>query len=308
MGNFIKELTIIDFLGILVPGSFLLLLFNQDYHIRDIWCGYFGNGSAADTVIFLVVGYLVGMLIHELGDLLEKLIWASPWLNPRYYAAKKVYSSTENNAYEPIAPYNMPQIPKTPPEKSKVYANKVFWQFLLSCAGVSAILMLVFFFPVLLRSDNDVVVVAIYTVLGFALLPIVAIALHVTKNGERGTEIEFVKKNAAIQVRIFGKVSASKRQIFDGFYCIMRNLLLAVGIANTYALFLAGSSNFSQKAMAFYRNTSLLILYYIVCTLMVIRCCHYAYLKYKYAYEDYLYLLRQEEQHHSCEKTKSSEG
>lgn len=305
MGNFIKELTIIDFLGILVPGSFLLLLFNQDYHIRDIWCGYFGNGSAADTVIFLVVGYLVGMLIHELGDLLEKLIWASPWLNPRYYAAKKVYSSMKNGAYKPIASLSMLQIPETP---AGSYEDKIFWQFLLSCAGASAILMLVLFFPVLLISDKNVVVVTICTVLGFALLPIVAIAIHVTKDGGEGTEIEFVKVNAAIQVRVFGKVSAAKRQIFDGFYCIMRNLLLAVGIANTYALLQADSLNFPQKAMAFYGNTGLLILYYIVCALMIIRCCHYAYLKYKYAYEDYLYLLRQEEQHHSCEKTKPSEG
>ena len=41
MGDYIKELTTIDFLGILVPGSFLLLLFSLDYPVRDIWRFYF---------------------------------------------------------------------------------------------------------------------------------------------------------------------------------------------------------------------------------------------------------------------------
>ena len=74
MGDYIKELTIIDFLGILVPGSFLLLLFSLDYLVRDIWCFYFEKGAVADTVICLIAGYLIGLLRLELGDLVEKLI------------------------------------------------------------------------------------------------------------------------------------------------------------------------------------------------------------------------------------------
>lgn len=294
MENFIKELTIIDFLGILVPGSFLILLFNQDYAIRHIWCGYFGTDSAADTVIFLVVGYLVGMLIHELGDLLEKLIWASPWLNPRYYAAKKICDSIQRNAYEPIAPSGMPKSNEAP-AGSGLKKRKNFLQFLFSSAGACIILMLVLFFPVLLRKNNDVPVVTICIALLCALLLIVGIAFLVTRKRLGNTEMLYVQKNAAIQVKIFGKVSASKRQIFDGFYCIMRNLLLTIGIANAYAFFLVDSPKLAQRVMSFYQNTSLLILYYIVSILMMIRCCHYAYLKYKYSYEDYLYLLKSEE-------------
>ena len=56
MGDFIKELTIIDFLGMMVPGSLLLLLLNEDLGIRNIWSGYFGQNAAADTSILLVTG------------------------------------------------------------------------------------------------------------------------------------------------------------------------------------------------------------------------------------------------------------
>ena len=298
MENFIKELTIIDFLGILVPGSFLLLLFNQDYPIRDIWCDYFGTGSAADTVIFLIIGYLVGMLIHELGDLLEKLIWAFPWFNPRYYAAKKICVSIQNKAYDPIVPSGMPENNEAP-TGSGHEKQKFFLQFLFSIAGAGIIFTSVLFFPILLRSDHHAVAITLY----YTLFLIISISFYVTRKSIGNAEIAYVRKNSAIQVKIFGKVSAPKRQIFEGFYCIMRNLVLAIGLTNTYAIFLSDSPKFAQQAIRFYRNTSLLILYYIVSILMMIRCCHYVYLKYKYSYEDYLYLSNSEEQRLSCEKT-----
>ena len=90
MGNFVKELTIIDFLGMIVPGSLLVLLFNRDYELQSIWSDYFENDMAANTIILLIAGYLIGMLIHELGDVLEKQIWKTNWFNPRYYAAREV--------------------------------------------------------------------------------------------------------------------------------------------------------------------------------------------------------------------------
>lgn len=91
MGDFIKELTIIDFLGMIVPGGMLVLLFSKDYELQNIWRDYFENDMVANTIILLIAGYLIGMLIHELGDVLEKQIWKMNRLNPRYYAAKEVF-------------------------------------------------------------------------------------------------------------------------------------------------------------------------------------------------------------------------
>ena len=84
MGDFIKELTIIDFLGMIVPGGMLVLLFSKDYELQNIWRDYFENDMVANTIILLIAGYLIGMLIHELGDILEKQIWKMNRLNPRY--------------------------------------------------------------------------------------------------------------------------------------------------------------------------------------------------------------------------------
>ena len=83
MENSVKELTIIDFLGMIVPGGLLVLLFHKDYEVQSIWNGYFGNDTVANTIILLVAGYLVGMLIHEWGDILEKAVWKLNLLNPR---------------------------------------------------------------------------------------------------------------------------------------------------------------------------------------------------------------------------------
>lgn len=157
MDNFIKELTIIDFLGILVPGSLVLLLFSQDYPIRNIWCGFFGSSSVADTIIFLVAGYLTGMLIHELGDLLEKVIWACPYLNPRYHAAKNVYFA-QKNAYNVISPSNVTNTHEMDLENQD---RTTALQLIISSIAVCVILISVFFFPLLLKynCNKDILLV-----------------------------------------------------------------------------------------------------------------------------------------------------
>lgn len=295
MENFIKELTIIDFLGILVPGSLVLLLFSQDYPIRNIWCGFFGSSSAADTIIFLVAGYLTGMLIHELGDLLEKIIWACPYLNPRYHAAKNVYFA-QKNIYNVISPSHVTNTHEMHLENQD---RTIALQFIISNIAVCVILISVFFFPFLLKysCSKDVLLVLLILL----TLPVMFIKemLVRSKSNQLSAVLKYVKQNPAIQVKIFGKASAAKRQIFDGFYCIMRNLLLVIGSANIYALCFTDSPHFSQQVKNFYDNNSLLAIYFIASILMLIRCCHYAYLKYKYSYEDYLYLLRTEEQNSS---------
>lgn len=81
----------------IVPGSLLIVLFTKDYELQSIWGDYFGNDTVANTIILLIAGYLIGMLIHELGDLLEKQLWKMSRLNPRYYAAKEVFLNVEKN-------------------------------------------------------------------------------------------------------------------------------------------------------------------------------------------------------------------
>ena len=45
MGDYIKELTIIDFLGMLVPGSVVIFILSMDYNIENFWNSVFGSES-----------------------------------------------------------------------------------------------------------------------------------------------------------------------------------------------------------------------------------------------------------------------
>ena len=294
MGDYIKELTIIDFLGILVPGSFLLLLFSLDYPVRDIWCFYFEEGSFADTVIFLIAGYLLGMLLHELGDLFEKLIWACPWFNPRYHAAKTVFVATGVTL-----PFQFPAR-DIPGSEAKKQLARISWQYALPGIGSFMLLASLLIFPLLFQSGNIELICAYFLIGAVALLPILC-GIKARQNNDHEKAMEYVAQNAYIQTVIYGKASAAKRQMFDGFYCMMRNLLLVMGISNTYAFFCTESPRFSQVVANIYGNPILLSSYFAIVLLALLRCCHYAYLKYKYAYEDYLYVLSAQAQAENTE-------
>ena len=47
MGDFIKELNIIDFLGMMLPGSLLILLFSMgNISISAVYTSYFGDSCS----------------------------------------------------------------------------------------------------------------------------------------------------------------------------------------------------------------------------------------------------------------------
>lgn len=305
MGDFIKELTIIDFLGMIVPGGMLVLLFSKDYELQNIWRDYFENDMVANTIILLIAGYLIGMLIHELGDILEKQIWKMNRLNPRYYAAKEVFlnvgekykclDSTEWQAFKNKCEKNAEDKQENNAEgkrkRKRILLSVIsLWIFCL------ALLFLPFLLKMIKKGENIgtiililLIVVAIYAWAVSGLIP--------TKK-EDAEIIGYLKQNAAIQTEIFGKATAAKRQIFDGFYCVMRNFLIVIGITNVYSVVMMISgetSNLLSEVDTFYQDGAKIFIYYIVVVGMLHRCWHYAFLKYKYTYEDYLYILKQKE-------------
>ena len=306
MGDFIKELTIIDFLGMIVPGSLLVLLFTKDYEVQSIWSDYFGNDTVASAIILLIAGYLFGMLIHELGDILEKQIWKMNSLNPRYYAAKEVFlnvekkyqnfDSTEWKTFKEKCERESEDEKAKTEEKKK---EKI--QMLLSVISLGLLYIVLFLLPVfqtlLTKKEN----IGIYLFFAFAIVAIgaiVVIYLVSSKKGGDAKVVGYLKQNAAIQTETFGKATAAKRQIFDGFYCVMRNFLMVIGITNVYSIIMVAldrDSDLLCKVNAFYWDWVQIIIYSIVVVGMLHRCWHYACLKYKYTYEDYLYILEQKE-------------
>lgn len=92
MGDFIKELNIIDFLGIGIPGCVLVLLLTGDEVGLQLWETVFGTtyGEITHGLLLAIGGYIAGMLVQEIGDLVEKGMWCCPLLDPKTYAAHAV--------------------------------------------------------------------------------------------------------------------------------------------------------------------------------------------------------------------------
>ena len=92
MSDFTKELNIIDFLGIGIPGCTLVLLLIGNNVEPLLLVNYFGSTCSELTraIILIILGYIVGMLIHEVGDVIEKIMWHIKWLDPKTYAAYAV--------------------------------------------------------------------------------------------------------------------------------------------------------------------------------------------------------------------------
>lgn len=89
MSDFIEEFNIIDFMGMIFPGSVTVLLFGAEtdlwYKMETLWGAT--PEMAAKLVFIIAMGYFAGMLLHEVGDILEYLTgWNTP-LNPRGWAA-----------------------------------------------------------------------------------------------------------------------------------------------------------------------------------------------------------------------------
>ena len=83
MKDYFKELNIIDILGIGVPGCLLLLLLGGDQTAELLWMDQFDNHPLAFGIVLIIVGSLAGMLLQELGDMIEKGLWLIPCLDPK---------------------------------------------------------------------------------------------------------------------------------------------------------------------------------------------------------------------------------
>ena len=85
----IKKINMIDILGMMIPGGLMLVLLEKDTlllnHLRSILCNE--GDHILWSIVFLCISYFTGMLLHEIGSVIEKILWKIPWMNPRVYAA-----------------------------------------------------------------------------------------------------------------------------------------------------------------------------------------------------------------------------
>lgn len=89
MGDIAKEFNMVDFIGMLIPGFLVTMLFSYEFGGWMALDLCFGTdvGALTKIIILTISGYVVGMLFHEVGDILEKMLWKNYIINPRTYAA-----------------------------------------------------------------------------------------------------------------------------------------------------------------------------------------------------------------------------
>lgn len=310
MGDFIKELTVIDILGILFPGAAFLLLIN--YSVTEQMTGL--TFTASDTVLLLAGGYLLGSLVHEAGDLLEKFLWQFPGFDPKVYAARNVNLETvqAKNSLEEVV--NNPFGRKSTLECSMKEGQVFFHGFILG--GLLYLIL-----PVFEICWN-------YGLCWSTLWGAVSLFFNewgqksIRKNNEEqdkknrdnkpsesssqdNKESQNMKSdpsrslfyyswiqlaNPIIQTRIVNRENYNKRVLFDGFHAMMRNLCLMVALLNLYGRG-AGIDPILLTFIGSYTKLSewsCTVVAAALILLMMVRYAHYSYLKYKYSYENFI--------------------
>lgn len=273
MGDFVKELTIIDFLGILLPGTVLILLFSADFTLMPLWEGYFGAacGEGVKAVFLLVGGYAVGMLIHEVGDLLEKgFLWKFYYLNPMIRASREVgVKRLAGRLSSWCERFQMKDL-KVTREKRPNEMNMVKW----IAKQIKQLIRK--------RGEEQK-------------------AQQKEQCEKRRKQVELIKQaNAMIQTRLVDAEGKDKRRLFDGFHIMARNFVLVCIVLLLY-LGLRGLTGFPSQLWVeiskLFVNAVACVIVIAVCLsiflLLVWRSQHYAFLKYKYSYETFIKIVDQ---------------
>lgn len=291
MGDFIKELDIVDFLGMLLPGSFLILLFSMDYPVDMFFMNYFGKNidGAIKAVLLIVTGYFAGMLIHEVGDMLERIVYRTKYFNPKFYAAKvvgykKIEEALSNSGYNKFSDTSFTQWKNK--KRLKSFLSLLVWVVIFSFA-----------FAVCFISPENSQMFFQYMIIFLAVTMLAVLIFTKIFNKLYSGSVPcsdsihegILEMNSTLQCIMFDKGTMSKRRVFDGFHVMMRNIVLVIAVIQLYVYFVRLESGQLYNFLNMIYNSSWMrISVFVLIVLMMIRWFHYVYLKYKYLYEDFL--------------------
>ena len=280
MGDFVKELNIIDFLGMMLPGAAFILIFSYGIDTTEqasLLFSYFENQdpSASQVILLIIAGYVLGMLIHEIGDLMEKFCWGYLRIDPRAYAAKAVNINGE--------------LIKAC-ERAKVLKGQPYCETWKDIVRVGIVLCVALFVsPCLMLVQRNW---ASFVLIGICVATFLirrSLDAFVFRSSDPVKEI--IAANPNIQTKMVGKGNEKKRIVFDGFHVMMRNLLLSWSLLNICAY----EMNRQQFLYAFLceklgSGLEIIVLVFLMVLegMMFVRYYHYSYLKYKYTFENFV--------------------
>ena len=301
MTEFFKELNIIDILGIGVPGCLLVLLLGGDQTAALLWADQFQGNVLAFAALLLVAGSLAGMLIQELGDLIEKGLWLIPWLDPKFYAANAVNSTDLTKVKEKVEKHTCAE-----PGKGK----RLLAQCLSAVAALLAVGCAVALLPVAIWTAAAAADDAVWFdpkamwglwPLGIMLLTVLLLRPKVDFKDDA---IKTVRDaNSYLQTCLVGHGNTSKRTLFDGWRFVMRNLILVLSVTNLASLWKPVDLYHRVAHMLVGKGGDmtghlfwLIVAFSCIVGLMLVRYYHYAYLRYKYSLENYIRMIAEDEE------------
>lgn len=285
MEYLIKKINMIDILGIILPGGLILLLLESDLHMLNYLMTTLG--VEADkllwAVIFLSISYFAGMLLHEAGSLIEKMMWMNPLLNPRVYAA---FSTTLIDKY----PYQIER-------KKKSNLFTVIQFFFRICAAVfSGVVVIIAlgirdkFIDEIFFGAGSVVVIALIAQYKFFFNS--RLFDRNTQNRMRAIiqDEQQIRKNSGTT-----EESARKLGLFSGYYSMLRSILMMLFILQIYVYLqsdtIAGGNSSWLWTLdnTISKSRPLLFWRFAVVLFIVLRYWHYSCSRFIYIYNGYIF-------------------
>lgn len=288
MEQLIKKINMIDILGILIPGGLLLLLFEQDIHWVKCLTSLLGVGAdkLLWVAIFLCGSYFVGMLLHELGSKVEKLLWMNPLSDPHIYAA--ITTNIVNCPEEANQAENPKETTLTAAKKFKRVV--CFLCRLLCSIPACLILYLAAGQPNLCYFSLFLLILLI-----ILIIPNISCIKQLYKVVKQSgwdkfyalseTEDEIGRKS------VTSDEYERKRGLFNGYRSLARSMLILLAVIQLYITCCPPSttSYLAKLHNDIYNAPELLFLQILTIFVLALRYCHFSYLRYTYFYNGYLY-------------------
>lgn len=289
MKDIVKEFNMIDLLGMIFPGSVLMAMVCAQFELNKTVAAILGVGAEAKTVsgvlITMIVlgGYGVGMLLHEIGDVLENFMHLRKGLDPKYYIALHFFDTDHQlcDLYK-VNCLSMLGVPGC--------------VCILAFALICPPLLIDFVAPKLEPWVSALFAVGVMFALGYV---VVFLSMRLEKKMDANTPAELIGKVNDREKTVneiltwystapdVGKTeTASRSKLFEGFSYMARNTLIMAFLIHLFAKFTPGETGiFFELHHAVVTDWRLALLCGAVLYIFALRYWHYSFLKLKYIAE-----------------------
>lgn len=316
MEHIIKKINMIDILGMLLPGGLMLLLLEQDINWMKDLSNYLGikAGDLLITMIFLCGSYGVGMLLHEMGSTVEKLMWKSPFFSPSIWAAvntgladrynedgtlqdpvketESVKNRDKSEEKQNTTSINCDN--ETNEEKKKAYVYAKWIINAVPALLTGAVVFGIFPIGVSLRPFWGY----IFFVIGLVLVSTwrhgdnAKLVLLAYENKTAIARLEWIE-NDRVTIEAESYISeehSRKRGLFNGYYSMARSLIMMMALLQCYAWLQSNKeSSFMMFVGKINENPAYIFLWMTVAVLLMSRYWHYACARFSYTYNGFIH-------------------